>query len=376
MVIEDKQVMSLAEVNEQLLRENAQLRLENERLLAKLKENESEIQPLKHKLQVAEQALLFNADLMSRYREDTFSHNDSTSADLQLARSASEAKLLNQKLKVTEQALLYNSDRYFQILESSAIEKEKELSLLRQTLQEKEEQLRKIADAELHPLKQKLRITEQALLYNSDRYFELLESHVSASEAKLLNQKLKVTEQALLYNSDRYCQILESSAIENEKELSLLRKTLQEKEEQLRKIADAELQPLKQKLRVTEQALLYNSDRYFELLESHVSASEAKLLNHKLKVTEQALLYNSDRHCQLLETSAIEKEKELSLLRQTLQEKEEQLRKMADAELQPLKQKLRITEQALLYNSDRFFDLLESHATPSHSQSTPAIANN
>jgi len=171
----------------ELRAENADLKQQLGNTTTKLKQVEAELEPLKHKLQVTEQALLFNSNLVLQYMESNplvAEFQEKLKRAEEQARASVEAEILplKQKLRVAEQALLFNSLKQMEVTLSSKSpatdiqRKEEEIEELRKKLNAAEEKANAIVDSEIRPLQHKLQVAEQALLFNADMYHNLMET--------------------------------------------------------------------------------------------------------------------------------------------------------------------------------------------------------
>eukprot|EP01102_Stenamoeba_stenopodia_P008879 TRINITY_DN259_c0_g1_i1.p1 TRINITY_DN259_c0_g1~~TRINITY_DN259_c0_g1_i1.p1 ORF type:complete len:289 (+),score=102.38 TRINITY_DN259_c0_g1_i1:291-1157(+) len=249
----------------ELQAENADLKSQLGQTTAKLRQVEAELEPLKHKLQVTEQALLFNSNLVLQYMESNplvAEFQEKLKRAEEKARASVEAEILplKQKLRVAEQALLFNSLKQMETTLSTSPaaviqRKEEEIEELRKKLNTAEQKANAIVDTEIRPLQHKLQVAEQALLFNADMYHNLMETSTAGREREVEELKEK-----LRYAEEQVKQLLTD-------EVEPLRKAMQN--------VEATIQPLRNKLAVAEQALLLNANLYFRHMEDQIKSENS-----------------------------------------------------------------------------------------------------
>eukprot|EP01101_Sappina_pedata_P003545 TRINITY_DN1424_c0_g1_i1.p1 TRINITY_DN1424_c0_g1~~TRINITY_DN1424_c0_g1_i1.p1 ORF type:complete len:225 (-),score=58.50 TRINITY_DN1424_c0_g1_i1:533-1207(-) len=206
---------------ETLEEENGRLRLENESLAKRLQDAESELIPLRLKLRVTEQALLFNSDLMYRHLEESM------------------LKLNEIKRHGSNGSLSHGTSL------TQSRDKELEIASLKEQLIATESKIHRLFATEIQPLQHKLHVAEQALLFNSDPYLqhdmrEKAAAHIAAKNADADGNR--ETNQGEIV-----ADIVESNPIDETKSTQAL---------------TMEIEFLRHKLIIAQQALLFNSNLY------------------------------------------------------------------------------------------------------------------
>eukprot|EP01100_Stratorugosa_tubuloviscum_P011124 TRINITY_DN48_c1_g1_i1.p1 TRINITY_DN48_c1_g1~~TRINITY_DN48_c1_g1_i1.p1 ORF type:complete len:583 (+),score=334.22 TRINITY_DN48_c1_g1_i1:64-1812(+) len=439
----NEETKSLKETINNLEKELLIEKTKNKEIENKLKKYEEETQTIKHRLQLAEQALLFNAmqqlettnqiqsfsssNLSSEQNNNNNNSNNITNINL-LAEKEKEIKSLQneiqskeihlrdqynsqlqplqRKLQLAEQALVFNADMNLNLLQTITQDKEQELTDLKGKLAKTEQHVNSLMIDELLPLRNKLRIAEQALLFQTDQYLNQLSnvSNVSnttasitttttiptssSSSAPLLTlPKLENEEEKEKDNNNNNSNNNNNNSNVDPHEINELKKQITEAEQQARLVVEQQLRPLREKLQSAEKLHQLNATLYARQLETSYKTSQNEVLELKQQINKATEKFkqeklesnpnldssntnintsNPNTNPEQMRSSLLNAQQELQakneeiLLLLEQRSSQETITHQQGNEINELKQKLKIAEQALELNANLYFKYSET----------------